>query len=274
MNHKVITLLIVLFSCHAHAWTIDSNFNSGSIGTKADGADGFTGAFKNSLYSDKFVNSGKGSAQLTITEGSKGFGEFGGEYKFPKVLREGDEVWIRVWAYFPTGFSFSCGGCSQGVKYIRIHTASESGSNEGYHSILLKDSAVEVDSEVTGKTFHSNNVGKKTVGEKNTTGTWHAYEMYIRFSATPGKGVYRVWQNGNLVFEDTTTNTLKSSTSKADLIYLFSYWNNGAPKTQSAFVDEIIVTSVKPSETDSEGNPFIGVGNFKPIAPPSPPSLQ
>lgn len=271
---KIILAAMYLFvSTQVHAWTLNADFENGTIGSKADGSDGFTGAFKYSKYTDVVAHTGNQSAELTINEGTEGFGEWGGAFKFPKPMYNGDEVWVRVWAYFPNGFSFNCGGCTQGVKFIRIHTATNSEANEGYHSILIKD-AIEVDSEVTGKTFHSNNSEKKSAGEKVTTGSWHAYEMHIKFSSEPGDGIYRVWQDGKLVFEDTLTRTLKTSTSMSDFIYLFSYWNNGAPKTQSAYIDDIVITNVRPSKTDTQGNHFIGVSDHKLTPPPLPPVIN
>ena len=281
MKKIILTAIFLFFSTQAQAWSINAGFENGKIGTQADGPDGFPGgAFKNTKYSNVVSQTGKQSAVSTIKSGTNGFSEFGGTLKFPNHLSNGDEVWFRVWAYFPAGFSFSCGGCTQGVKFMRVHTANANGTNEGYHTILLKDDNVEVDSEVTGKPFHNNNAGKKTVGGKNTRGTWHAYEIYIKFSSQPGKGVYRVWKNGNLIFQDTKTNTLKTSASKSDFIYLFSYWNGGAPKTQSVYIDNIVLTNARPSATDAHGNSFVGVGNYKPsttsqqVAPPQPPRIQ
>ena len=94
----------------------------------------------------------------------------------------------------------------------------------------------------------------------NTPGVWHAYEQYVKFSATAGKGIFRFWQDGKLIFEDKITPTLASS-SQSDFIYLFTYWNNNAPATQSLYIDDAIVTNERPNNTDAAGNPFIGVGN-------------
>ena len=281
MKRNILLFVIYCFfiiSSPASAWVIDADFERGVIGEKADGDDGLTGAFKYTIYTNKVVRSGKQAAEVGIDAGSMGFGTWGGSFKYPSNLGNGDELWFRVWAYFPKDFSFYCGGCTQGVKFMRIHTAASDFSNEGYHSILLKDNII-VDSEVTGKIFHSNNGSKKSAGQNITTGAWHAYEMYIKFASTPGQGIYRVWQDGNLVFEDTITQTLKSSSSISDLIYLFSYWNNGAPKTQQAYVDEIVVTSTRPSDIDSHGNHFIGLSGINVDAtsnqaPPNPPLIQ
>ena len=274
MKKIIITALYLFFSVPVQAWTINADFENGTIGEKANGTDGFSAAFKNTKYTDKVTFTGKRSAVLGIAEGSTGWGEWGGAFIYPEPLYEGDEVWLRVWSYFPHGFSFECGGCTQGMKFMRIRTTSAADDNEGYHSILVEN-GIEVDSEVTGKIFHSNNAGKKSVGKIVTTGAWHAYEMYIKFSSVDGNGIYRVWQDGKLIFQDTVTRTLNTSTSKSDVVYLFTYWNNGAPKTQSAYVDDVVVTSVKPSTIDAYGNPFIGVGDAEQlVSPPLPPLLD
>jgi hypothetical protein len=96
------------------------------------------------------------------------------------------------------------------------------------------------------------------IGAQTTTGTWHSYEQYVKFSNTPGKGIFRFWQDGNLIFEDKVTPTLGVS-AQADFIYLFTYWNGDAPKSQSAYVDDIVITSATPNNHDAAGNPFIGL---------------
>ena len=71
-------------------------------------------------------------------------------------LGEGDELWVRVYVYYPSGFTFRC-GCTQGMKFLRIHTRSSSGNNEGYHSILVKGGETgglyHISTEVMGNEF-------------------------------------------------------------------------------------------------------------------------
>ena len=55
-----------------------------------------------------------------------------GSFNFPTELKEGDQVWFRVNVYYPTGWDFDCSGCTEGMKFMRIHTRSSSGANEGY----------------------------------------------------------------------------------------------------------------------------------------------
>jgi hypothetical protein len=208
------------------------------------------------------------SSEVGIAQGDTN--NMGGSFNFPTALGEGEEVWVRGYLYFPAGFDFSASG--QGLKTLRIHVKTSSGGNEGYHDVLINN-GLTVGSEIGNPQFAPNNPSRNSIGQPITTGKWHAIEMYVKYSATPGKGVYRVWQNGNLIFEDKLTHTLRSSSSKADFIYLFTYWNGGAPKTQKAYVDDFIVTNQRPSNTDAHGNPYIGVsGTVSITPPPNPPS--
>ena len=73
--------------------------------------------------------------------------------------------------------------------------------------------------------------------------------------------------------EITHLKTLNTSDAFADLFYLFSYWNGGAPQTQTMYVDDIIVTSQTPTTKDAQGNPYIGMGEtIPPEQPGSEPS--
>ncbi|RLC99013.1 MAG: hypothetical protein DRI46_10245 [Chloroflexi bacterium] len=263
----------LLFSVHAHAWTINADFNSGALGAKAQGSDAFTEGFRDSKYTNKRSASGKQGLEMWIEEGNDGFGEWGGKFIFPTKLQNGDEIWYRVYLYFPDSFSFDKGG-APGLKTMRIGTAnSNSTKREGHLDILIGTDGLVIGSEQENG-FYENNPNWRDVGDPLARGSWQVIEHYIKFSATPGKGIRRMWRNGVLEFEDTVTATLKTATSVADYAFLFSYWNNNAPKSQYAYADEIILTSNRPSNTDSNGNHFVGVGDISFIAPPNPPALK
>lgn len=279
---RLLILVSLLYSMQASGWVFDADFENGVIGEKATGEDGFSGAFSVTLYTNERSHSGKQSAKATIREGTDGWREWGGSWKYPSKLGEGDEIWYRVWMYLPDGYDLSCGGCSEGAKFMRTHTASSAGEHEGYHNYQAMVGGMLMSTSVNNYEFYkvshpSPGEDRKDIGDKITTGTWHAYEHYIKFSGT--KGVIRAWQDGRLIFEDMTTPTLRSSTSHADFSYLFTYWRKEGPtQTQSAFIDDVIITNERPSNTDSHGNPFVGVGDatFTPIegtSAPNPPSL-
>lgn len=267
---KLLLALIVTYSSYANAWTINSDFESGTVGTKAIGTSGLSGAFKYTVYANDKSNysTGAQSAKVSIDANTDGWSDWGGSYSFPSNLGEGDEIWFRTYIYFPTDFDYSATG--QGLKTLRIHTRSAGGSNEGYHDVLISNAGggLSISTEIKGGFFANNPRSKwENQGKKTPKGVWHAIEMYVKFSSVAGGGIYRVWQDGELIFEDKVTKTLESSTSVSDGIYIFTYWNGLAPKTQSAHLDDIVVTTDPPGKLDKAGNRFIGL-SYKSPKPP------
>ncbi len=272
LSFPVTLILTALFSFPAltNAWTINSNFELGTIGEKAIGKNAMTGAFKYSVFTNEYQNTkSKKAAKFSIDAGTDGWSNWGGTYKFPTKLTEGDQIWFRAYVYFPVGFDYSATGL--GLKTMRIHTSSPSGANEGYFDILISNvgGGISIGSEVSSATFYSNNPRSiwENQGTKTPKGVWQALEMYVKFSSVPGNGIFRVWQNGKLIFEDTKSFTLRTASSTSDLIYFFTYWNGNAPKTQSAYIDDVIVTTEIPNKIDSHGNRFIGTKYISPKAP-------
>jgi len=277
-----IVILFILIPVQSDAWTIKADFENGSIGDKAQSAGDFTEAFGNTRYTNKHVHSGNQAAVTSIKKGDPAFGLWGGSFTFPTKLKEGDEVWYRSWVYLPVGFPFSVLiKSTEGLKLMRIHTQSSSGSNEGYIHIYLHgtdstDGSIFVGSEVNPGTFWSNNPISKLRHIKGVppvvSGKWYAFEMYVKFSSLAGQGIYRVWQNGRLIFEDTKTATLTSSTSVSDFAYLWSYYNFGADAV--AYMDDVIITNEIPGNKDAHGNHFIGIGKTTFLSRPAPPEIR
>ncbi len=280
-----ILFLVSILSGNASAFIITADFEKGAVGSVAQkpNEDGFDNTAQDSRYVDSPALSGNQAGSVTVRQGENGFGRWGGAFQFPYPLSQGDSVWFRVNVYYPSGWDFDC-RCSQGMKFMRIHTAAPSGSNtnQGYHSTLIKGGTtgglITVDSEVNGASFRDNNRGpgpgdnRQGLGSPAPRNKWITYEMMIRFHSQPGQGIYRVWQDGELIFEDTKTATLRDANSISDFVYLYTYWNNGAPKTQTSYVDDIVITDVVPAKRDAQGNPYIGTGASVYIAPPIAPS--
>lgn len=276
-----IVILFILIPFQANAWIINATFENGIIGDKAQGTGDFTEAFGNTRYTNTHAHGGNQAAVTSIKKGDPAFGLWGGAFTFPTKLKEGDEIWYRSWIYLPVGFPFNVlVNSTEGLKLMRIHTKARSGSNEGYIHIYLHGTDAEkgsifVGSEVNPGTFWSNNPMSRLRHIKGVppvvTGKWYAFEMYVKFSGIPGHGIYRVWQNGQLILEDTKTATLTSSTSKSDYAYLWSYFNFDADAI--AYMDDVIITNEIPSNIDDHGNHFIGIGNAtflaRPVSPAS-----
>ncbi len=289
MRITLFFLSTLFITTPSYAWEIRADFEAGAIGSVAS-APTTTDAFHNVARGSKHVASpaasGTQAASVTIKKGEEGFGKWGGGFTFPKDLRVGDNIWFRVKVYYPPGWTFNCNGCTQGMKFMRIHTADSAKKNEGYHSTLIQGGTtgglINVNSEVNGDEFEANTRGgaypapdqRKRLGAPAPRGQWITYEMHIKFHSEPDQGIYRVWQNGTLIFEDLKTATLRSSTSVSDFIYLYTYWNNNGPVTQTSYVDDIIITDTVPANKDSNGNSFIGTDSLAYIAPPRAPTFQ
>ena len=272
LSSKIIFFGLFLYSCIANAWTINSDFETGSDGDSAKGSRAFSEAFTKSKISTDVVNldGGTRSAKVGISAGTDGWGNWGGVYTFPTKLVQGDEIWFRAYVYYPLDFDYKASG--QGLKTMRIHTGKNvaTGGNEGYFDVLTSGSGLSIGSEITNDHYTNNSRSEwANQGVRVAKGKWTEIEMYVKFSSVSGQGIYRVWQNGTLIFEDKKTKTLRSSTSVSDYVYLFTYWNGGAPATQSAYVDDITITTDTPSKVDSFGNRYIGSKYISPKAPVS-----
>lgn len=288
MKHTIFSaLFFILVTTQAQALLIESDFELGTIGEKAQGPSGATFARRQTLYSNEQALSGTQSAKGTVDAGSVGSKEWGFDYVYPAIA-QGDELWFRTWFYFPNNWLFTTG-----PKQTRIQTETAGGANVGYFDFFIRESFIKMNSEVAASfpapsgCFNPSipslflcNMGPQEkhvidIDMNALRGTWIAVEMYVKFHATPGQGIYRTWLNGKLVFEDLDSPTLKSSTDVSRRILIHTQWNNGAPQTQSNYYDDIIIADQNnaPSNKDSAGNLYIGTGNVIFKAGPNPPSV-
>lgn len=274
----VLALLNVSLVTSGNAWTVERNFNRGPVGAKASGPDGFDSAQGRSVYSAVNVAEGDFSAQLTIRQGETGWGNWGGVIQHPDKLEAGDELWFRVRMWFPQGFDYFSYGEGNRLKVLRVHTADGStGKHQGYNDILI-DQKGSKSAFIFG--FEGENRWRG-IGAKSALPVfdrWETFELYMKFhpvaKASGGEAVIRFWKNGELLSEITDRKTLVSMNSVVTRSLLFTYWNGGAPKTQSMWVDDIVITSDTPRARDANGNRFIGMGRGLPPAPPAAPALR
>jgi len=250
------------------AWVISAGFEGGVLGTRAQSPnpDAFLDAAGDSKYVDSPVLTGSQAGSVSINEGETAFGTWGGGFGYPS-LGEGEELWFRINVYYPEGWDFGCGGCTEGMKFMRVVTRGANGDSEGAHSTLLQGGVtgglLNANTEVD-TSFWANNgpwpyAAARGLGDPVERDRWTTYEMYLKFSSVEDEGIFRVWQDENLIFEDLQTPTLRSATSTSDLIWLYTYWNNGAPQTQTSYVDDILITNETPNKVDAFGNPMIGM---------------
>src|SRR5690606_4350026 len=110
----------------------------GTVGSKvSEGSNGFSSAFSKTVYSRDQVGTGAQSCRMGISQGVEGWGEWGGTVTFPSKLTRGQQVWIRLSMYVPSNFNVNTN--TGMLKFMRVHTASASRSNEGYHDLLISN---------------------------------------------------------------------------------------------------------------------------------------
>ena len=259
----ILSVIVLFTTGQALAWTLEADFNSGTVGERAQGTSGFTSAGSSTLFSDTMAHTGTQSASMAWPSGSSGFHQCRGTISYPSNVSNGGEIWLRGYFWFPLDWDWTC---SPRVKIMRIHVKHSDGGNAGYHSILANSN---------GNIIRSNEIVSPGDIFSDVTfdkGQWQSIEMYVRL-ATAGNGpVFRIWKNGILLIEDTTAGTLEYSTDQANWTYIMSYWNGGAPKNQTQYLDNFVITTEKPAHVDIKGNPMIGPANTSPspIASPSP----
>ena len=248
---------------------VTADFESGTLGAVALGSDGFSDT-TTGVYSNDYARTGSQSVKTSITAGTTGFGEWGGLFGNNIDLVEGDEYWYRTCVYFPAGFNFTSGS-SEGVKFMRSQIKSPAGAHLGYWNYFLDTAGVTFSTSVVNginTAFYdaypwtaetSNRTGIQQVGAAIETGQWVVFEHYLKLHSVPGQAAMRMWRDGVLIFENTALANLPYSDSKLVKSSVFTYWNNNAPATQSCYIDDVVITSTTPANTDAAGNKFIGL---------------
>ncbi|WP_185234534.1 hypothetical protein [Teredinibacter franksiae] len=264
-NKQLFSVLIMIFllSCSfgVSAWEIVKDFNVGTEGTKAEGATAFDSSAGDSILSTANVREGQFAAKLQIQAGETAFGRWGGVIDFPTALHKGEELWVGMDVFFPEGFDYSTNNGY--LKFIRFRNKKSDGTHTGY-----LDNLIVMPSRNSG-TFALLKEGLSYVLEYGSQGAqpipqgeWFRYEIYMKLDEVPvkngGASVVKSWLNGALIVEQTEIMTLGAATDEVVSFYLFTYWNNGAPKDQHMYVDNIIITNEKPSAIDGWGNSRIG----------------
>lgn len=274
----IVAMLAAMLPSIALAWRLDMNFNDGVHGTVARGDLGggaFTSPGSGSYYTTEISYEGGMAVELNVQEGCTCYGVWGGTIRHPQHLRKGDELWFRVRTYMPTGFNWDSYAEGSHLKFIRFHTQSPDGNNEGYNDwyINRKDAAADV----SHKFIFEGGQGWTTAADKSqfpVLGVWETYEMYVKFDNVPvalgGGARIRLWKNGILLKDITDKETLKSADSVSDRTHLFTYWNGGAPKTQKMYVDDMVLTSDRPAALDARGNAYVGADAILSSAPSAP----
>lgn len=266
--------IFLLLSSAAGAWSVNEDYDNQSVGERCGD---FWGNFSSSKVTSELSSSGTKSCKMQTYKGGLGWG---GGFTFPDTLKKGDEYWLRFRIFMPNGFDYNIYSAGDGNKFIRISVKDSDNvtsflgwkwNNEGkstaYDEGLQRD--LPCVNAVCRQYFGSNS-------DRPVRGVWETYEMYVKFDDVPvdsgGQGRVRAWKNGKLLGDLTRRRTLNNPDDVVIATHIFSYWNGGSPKTQHLYFDDLVATNVRPSATDSQGNPYIGVGDFVAISPPRPPS--
>jgi len=288
LTHYAILLLTALWllqPMRANAWTTHIDCEGGTLGLNVlqNLLNTFTVVFTKTIYTNEQVGTGSQSCKMGITQGSDGWSEWGAIYKFPSNLNVGSQLWARVSLYVPAGFNYTA---SPWLKFMRIHTASPSNTNQGYRDLYINpptgtvwDGALNKDVSAPYSFYYEGKPLVRTLGTRPANdiafGQWETYEIYYKLDtvskAAGGTGEIRIWKNNQLLADLTDQTTLVDAQTFAESLFLFTYWNANAPATQSLYVDDVIVTSDTPSNRDAAGNPFIGAPVVSTKAPPMPP---
>lgn len=242
-------------------WTVRMDFERAASGSYAVGPDAFDGV-PDDHADTRIVRgtsfSGAQSARLTVQEGSD---LFGGVKEFPTRLGPGSELWLRFRVYWPSGFDWSA---DPFLKFFRVHTQSPTRINEGYVDWYINNPQrvagppFQIIKEIEDR-WHYFGADYRDDPKWNV---WETYEVHYVFDSVPvsrgGRARVQAWKNGQLLADIRDMRTLETPESYAHELQ-FSYWNGGAPKTQSWYLDDIQLTTLRPSDRDAAGNPMIGV---------------
>lgn len=254
---------ILFFSLAApvYAWTLHADFESGELGTKAEGVDNaFSGAAGRSLYTNEEVLRGSLSARMEILEGETGYGMWGGDFTFPSRAYKGETIWFLVHTYMPQGFDHYSYSSGNRLKFMRIHTASADGNNLGYNDLYFD---YKGDKNPLSFIYEGGGdwVDMGGLAEFPKFNSWESYEMAVTLDNVSvddgGEGEVKIWKNGILLSHITNRFTLKHADAYATKALLFTYWNGGSPSTQHMYADEITVTNERPQNQDAAGNYYL-----------------
>lgn len=253
-----LSIFIVTYS-YGKEWEVNARFEPFEVGDKALGSGGFWGGAGRSEVVESPKLDGK-AAKISVKKNETGFGKWGGDWRFPEKLGKGDRVWFSVHTYFPADFDHYSYGEGGRLKFLRISTKSPSGKGEGHNDLYINTKG---DYSPYRFIYEGEqrwvNVGKREdLIEKDT---WENFQMSITFDSISkdegGMAEVLIWKNGKRLAHITNRKTLAHDDTVATRALLFTYWNGGAPKAQSMYIDQVTVTTKIPSWEDQEGYPLV-----------------
>lgn len=266
------SIYMLLYCFPASAWTVENSFDSQKTGEHCEPL--WNG--KASIVTNIKSYSGSNACRMKIREGSNSDQEWGGGINHPKKLVKGDEIWLRLRTFWPVGFDYNSYSNGNLLKFLRFRTNGADNSNHGYNDWIIRPEGKVPPFQ---NLYEGVRMDWSQFGDANDViefGKWETYEFYVKFDNVPvsegGQARTRTWKNGKLLLDNTNKPTLKTESTTSGDTLIFTYWNGGAPATQEMYVDDIVLTSDRPSDRDSFGNAYIGMGKVNVSAAPAPPS--
>ena len=240
----------------ASAWQRHLSFEKGVAGRRANGPTGFgrNGAFSGTRFSRRVAHSGNQSAELSIERGMKGFGHWGATVRFAEPLYQDDELWLLFHVLFPEDFDMRSEGGR--LPLVRFHMVSAGGRPEASLELALKGGGKHLE------LLRQQGQGKlERVSQQEMSrfkplerGKWHAIEVHLRLASKGHNGLVRVWHNAALVLESRHIRLLENSFSRVEHLFFFGAWPGGSPRTQVAYLDDVVLTTDRPAQRDRRGN--------------------
>ncbi|MFO1394706.1 MAG: hypothetical protein U1F09_13155 [Steroidobacteraceae bacterium] len=217
--------------------------------------------------------SGTKSLKLTVNSGQFDVPWLAG--KPTNRLGQGDEIWARFRTYFPAGYNFSAG---PHLKFFRIDVGSPASGGHGAHLDWYIRSGVSPNqADATGvgvfdfiqEEIQSWLYDTDALPTGIVRGQWQTWNFYYKLHSVASSARIRLWRDNTLLVDTNARATLGSSTTvvgcktdgNAQGIMVVTYWNGGAPATQSFYLDDFVVatSASPPASTDSGGRIWIGV---------------
>lgn len=245
-------------------------FEGGSVGELADGDatgfDGLLGGVDHVEFSDAFAASGTRAARFFMQASTTG--DQGAVIRFSSPVSKG-ELWIRAYAYFPSGYAFVPN--TEGQKFLRADMRSAAGVYRGAWDYYIGSNGTYLATGITAgdvaRDFYAIHCAYadgnpcRGIGPDVTRGAWHYYEYYLKLSEVTAEGIIRAWVDGELHYEATGVKTLPDATDEIFQLKIFSGPQPGVySQDQYAYVDEVLIASdaSPPTNSDLEGNAMIG----------------
>lgn len=197
---------------------------------------------------------------------------FGGIMVGGLSLGSGQDLWIRVYHYFPAGFCFSCGTVSGdrwgNVKWYRLQFSSGrlTAQMGGLAGTAFANAPGSCGSQAGwgGVTDEYGGGGHNIVidspGAQVQRGQWLAIQTHVRL-ASDNTGYVESWINDIYVGRGTKNGASSyrtmPTTGTLSYVMLGDYWNGGPGFDQSFYLDEVIISTQTPTTVDAGGRPFI-----------------